>query len=531
MPSKSIYKPRIILAGDSIHNCFLFSVNVEATTPVLTGVVTKKVLAMYTSVSVHSPTRTDGAHLIETGFARFIRMPLSLDLSRELSNPMLVKMDHLPFCTALRLNQYVGVLPLNEDAYYDHFAKVSLKGIQESTMTSGKKQAAKTLFPEAFSMKKSRCPVTLPDNCQPELATRVKAPQLPSFNGEMKSISDTAMEELVMYTTIGICDSYFSGDVGEGNYAFYPSPPIGCSVLGQGPVGMLFAVELIGVVFYSLLSEPFFAGTDKHKEAVAMFDRLAEREGADISDQRPFYIPKEAEFLQPRDPTKEGVFWGRVGHRFVKVIQANHLVKRGKAKDSTEETCFAKVNPEYINIINEDSCLEAAWTGNAIFFFHLHKVMTLWKEIWRGEAVGEDAVCRAVFLPMDLLYGEFQVCLISEYVGDSDASIEEFSDSSLMKPVVTAILWLARVWGLLYIDIRPQNMRVTATDGGKTIRVIDYDDVVILSRPSCCNRNTECLLKRNCHGAKILKNFPHLASLFSEAASDVCDACAADSST
>ena len=39
-------------------------------------------------------------------------------------------------------------------------------------------------------------------------------------------------------------------------------------------MGMLFAAELIGVVFFSIISESFYAGSKNHKAALSMFDAV-----------------------------------------------------------------------------------------------------------------------------------------------------------------------------------------------------------------------------------------------------------------
>ena len=63
-----------------------------------------------------------------------------------------------------------------------------------------------------------------------------------------------------------------------------------------------------------------------------------------------------------------------------------------------------------------------------------------------AECVGADAIHRSVFVPVDLLYGEFCVCLISPVVGTKEAESSTLEDRDLMMPVVGAVLWLGNVF-------------------------------------------------------------------------------------
>eukprot|EP00981_Chlorochromonas_danica_P007003 scaffold1522_cov174-Ochromonas_danica.AAC.7 len=51
-------------------------------------------------------------------------------------------------------------------------------------------------------------------------------------------------------------------------FSAFHSNQIGCSTLGAGPMGMLFAAEWIGIVFFSIFSEPFFATSKNHRAAL-----------------------------------------------------------------------------------------------------------------------------------------------------------------------------------------------------------------------------------------------------------------------
>lgn len=466
-------------------------------------------------VNIKSPTNTSSDHLIKKGFALFIRKSLSLDTSSIADDQMLANIDDLPFCPPLGNDEFVGTLPLDESEYYDHFSRYSLSGIQESTLRPGKKKSAGKLFPGAFDKK---CCVTLPSQCQPELATRVKEPARAASGGEMKPIEEVAMEEHFAYTTIGMSDSYFSSEVYPDHHVFYKSPPIGCSTLGAGPMGMLFAAEWIGVVFFSIISEPFFAGSKGHREALNMFDAV--ESSRDVA--HPLLIPRD--FLLNSNPRQKlGVAWGELDGHFIKIIEAPFLLE----KQNVGLGDFNKGDHKYRGIIGEEACGEANWSSNSVFFYHLYKVMSVWQKVWSTECDADDANYRSVFVPVDLLFGEFCVCLRSPLVGTADADSDMFADADLMAPIVGAVLWLARTWQLLYIDLRPPNLRVSEAVAGATIHLVDYDDMVLLKDKPCCNYKTLCVMRKNEHVKKVFRQYKKLAVLFDSAGTaDVCCVCA-----
>jgi hypothetical protein len=327
------------------------------------------------------------------------------------------------------------------------------------------------------------------------------------------------MEEQFLYTTIAMSDSYFSSETYPDHQVFYKSPPIGCSTLGVGPMGMLFAAEWIGVVFFSIISQPFYAGSQNHIAALRMFDVMeAPRDVAN-----PLLIPRNS-MLKSNSSQKFGVAWGTFDRYFIKIIEAPFLLKM-------KHVClgdFNKGNHKYGGILGEKACGEANWTSNSVYFYHLYKVMVVWGKVWSTECVGDDERYRSVFVPVELFFGEFSVCLRSPFVGTMDAVSEMLADENLMKPIVDAVLWLARTWRLLYIDIRPPNLRVCGEEGDNPrIRLIDYDDMVLLKENPCCDYSTVCTMRMNEHAFKVLRLYKKLSELFDVAgAANVCSDCA-----
>lgn len=466
---------------------------------------------MLSSVGIVSPTSNGKDHMIEKGFARFIRKPLSLDTSIVAGCSMLVNINNLPFCPSFDNDEFVGTLALNETEYYGHFSKYSLNGIQMSTLKPGNKISAINLFPGAFYKKSF---VVLPSQCKPELATRVKEPARAASAGEMKPINEVALEELFQYTTIAMSDSYFSSEIYPIHHAFYKTPPIGCGTLGVGPMGMLFAAEWIGVVFFSIISQPFYAGSDNHKEALSMFDEMETKSAG----QKPFLLSRD--FVLTINDQKSGVGRGIIaGEYFIKIIAAPFLLDKQTASTGN-------FHHQYINIVGEEACGHANWRSNSVFFFHLYKVMNVWHKVWNTESVGDEHLHRNVFVPVELLFGEFSVCLRSPYVGTADASDDSFENENLMKPIVGAVLWLAQTWKLLYIDIRPPNLRHCIQGDISRLMLVDYDDMVLLQDKPCCSYKTVSIMRNNEHTKKIFLRYKNLAKLFDDAGTaDICSEC------
>jgi len=271
-------------------------------------------------------------------------------------------------------------------------------------------------------------------------------------------------------------------------------------------MGMLFAAESIGVVFFSIISQPFYAGSQNHKAALSMFDTMESTR--DVAN--PLLIPRDF-VLKCNRLDKLGVAWGVLDGHFIKIIEASILL------DS--QHCDRKNR----RILGEEACGEANWVSNSVLFYHLYKLMTVWRKVWSSECVGEDEVHRSVFVPVELFFGEFSVCLRSPLVGIKDAASEMFFDEDLMTPIVDAVLWLARTWQLMYIDIRPPNLRV-CEDG--RLRLIDYDDMVLLEDKPCCDFSTLRTMWKNEHVRGVFRQCPMLAELFNVAGNrGMCDVC------
>jgi hypothetical protein len=75
-------------------------------------------------------------------------------------------------------------------------------------------------------------------------------------------------DELLTYVFLGTAASLF-GDVPAGHRRFFSYPPVGFGLAAFPHVGYLVAVEWIGKLFVSVVSQPFFLGSPEHEAAIA----------------------------------------------------------------------------------------------------------------------------------------------------------------------------------------------------------------------------------------------------------------------
>jgi uncharacterized membrane protein YgcG len=118
--------------------------------------------------------------------------------------------------------------------------------------------------------------VQVPWHCQPELLTRPKQPFHPAFCGEIKSAfskGDTKerprmYDELTTYALLALLGSFFQG-VPHGHRRFFHAPPLAYALAAFAHVGYLVAVEWVGKLRVTVVSQPFFLGSPEHAAAVA----------------------------------------------------------------------------------------------------------------------------------------------------------------------------------------------------------------------------------------------------------------------
>ena len=74
------------------------------------------------------------------------------------------------------------------------------------------------------------------------------------------------------------------------------------------------------------------------------------------------------------------------------------------------------------------------------------------------------------------------MCVKMPWVGGRNAEAADLADGGCaVEPVARAIIWLAQR-GLLYIDLRPPNVRIATHD---RVFLVDYDDMALCKPPTC----------------------------------------------
>ena len=80
-----------------------------------------------------------------------------------------------------------------------------------------------------------------------------------------------------------------------------------------------------------------------------------------------------------------------------------------------------------------------------------------------------------------LLYGAGELCILTPWVNGRDAEQANLKEGGCaVQPVAEAIAWLAR-HGLLYVDLRAPNVRVSPD---MSVTLVDLDDLVCVEPPT-----------------------------------------------
>jgi hypothetical protein len=286
-------------------------------------------------------------------------------------------------------------------------------------------------------------------NCGPELLTVVRERFHPAFNGEVKSAMSggekaghlTMFDELETYLLLGMLGSYFRG-VPHGSHRFFRSPPRAYGLAAIAHVGYLVAAEWVGKALLSVVSQPFFIASPEHAAAVARLpdadassDVIHVRvDGVGVDTWAPSSSANARVLWRTEPPARDddAFFW---------------KILRGDGFDA----------PYLRGVYNSYAGLAAA----------------------RASATADDPP-PASLVDAELLFGAGELCVRMPWVYGRDATPEDLRAGGVaVAPVAAAVAWLAR-HGLLYIDLRAPNVRI---DEGDRVRLVDYDDCVVLDAP------------------------------------------------
>jgi hypothetical protein len=341
--------------------------------------------------------------------------------------------------------------------------------------------------------------VSLPWQCKPELLVPAQ-PLLPPFNGEIKSLADSAMfVEVATYVGIGMLRAFFSAaqceqreaaaadsaaDASRGpagpqplppppmglqrlqTMRFYTEPPTGFAVVGLPHVGYLVGVELVGKLFMAPVSQPFFLGSAEHAKAV------------EALPSPPKYALGAVEVSVNEE--KVWATFCRDGEQAVQVAWTAQRPAGGK----------------FLKIIR---CTALDAGG----FRALFRAYNEYARAMAGGGGGGASPPAALVPGARLLFGPLAVLVEMPWVaGARQAGMDELCapQSGAMRAVAEAVAWLARR-RLLYVDVRPPNVLVVDSGAGaepgpgsgppaqEALRssprfyLVDYDDIVVVDAP------------------------------------------------
>ena len=355
---------------------------------------------------------------------------------------------------------------------------------RERPAHKGGDEAASTLFLAPGEAPPDAPGFIVPWTCRPELLTAPRERFHPAFNGEVKSVvsgGESAMrnprlfDELLTYALLGMLGSYFR-DVPARAHRFFPAPPLAYALAVAGPVGFLVAVEWVGQLLGSFVSEPFFLGSAAHAAAVAAL---------------PDSAPADRAFVDLRvDGMRVAVFPVGAGERPTVIWRTAPLgAAAGAAADEGAGAgAGAGVGADAdADKVGDDGRFFKILRGDgfdAAFFRRIYQVYGAYAAA-RALAAAAGAAAPSALLEAELLFGVGEVCVRMPWARGRDAvsadlDVRDGAVGVAVAPVADAIVWLARR-GLLYIDVREPNVRVDDATGA--VALVDYDDVVLLDAP------------------------------------------------
>lgn len=122
---------------------------------------------------------------------------------------------------------------------------------------------------------------SFPAGCFPKLHVRARlavptSPPLlrsvwsPSFNGELKTAGNRhGIEQAVIYTTMDTVRNFFPATAaGPCPPQYFSLPPVGYAIVGYPHVAYMLALEWVGKLIVSPISQPFLLGSPEHKAVV-----------------------------------------------------------------------------------------------------------------------------------------------------------------------------------------------------------------------------------------------------------------------
>jgi len=339
-----------------------------------------------------------------------------------------------PYSKFFKESNDLAVL-LSEKTYYAE-ASLAPSWIEPNLREANAKQNRSAVFPGTDGKRKFLEFAEF----EPGLFTRVSTDKRPNpgFNGEIKSAGTgrVMFDEVASYVLFSIIDSYFTNNQEESCRIFYENVPIGFGLMGMAGVGYLVCMEVIGKAFVTPCSQPFFIGSNEHKQTIKDLSKWAD---------------------QAKD---------------TRVLNCSHQVF-AKCSKLGEKSVVTKTklpgDDKFWKVIRYDAF-------PADYFRRLHKVYSKYMNLDDSELKENN------LLPAELLYGELEVAICTDFLeGYRTGTDLDMKNPDTMGQVATAIAFLARN-GMLYTDLRPENFMVCNKKGKEKVMLIDYDDVEIIEK-------------------------------------------------
>jgi hypothetical protein len=371
---------------------------------------------------------------------------------------------------------------LSESNYYQFASQRKPNFL--STLIPGASRAAKSLY--ANYVFENKGGIIFNGSSKAEFKSQCLHNMKAGFNGEFKSIDPVQFEELAQYSAMSMCQEYFQNE----NF-FYDSPPIAFGLLGYGPIVAVVLIEWIGSFYLSFMNEPSFIDGPNHLRAYEVAESIVAKRICNRCE-----VPSTG--FYPADQTKQGVVYTFNGNKHYKIINI----------------------ARYIGRQNLNNIWQAEWSSVSIFYYHIKRVYDTLKMI-KDNNPWDDEV--HMFPNCTLAYGRFQVGVISDLVGTKTMEYDDFNVNDYIDRVVRLVIYLG-IKGLLYVDIRPQNVRVNDKD----VYLIDFDDCVVLDPPPCCLKKLIDIMIAHPHMQLVFHTFPLLQdTLRNTCVGNMCSNCVA----
>ena len=292
--------------------------------------------------------------------------------------------------------------------------------------------------------------------CQPELHvcadTSPTLPYRPGFNGEVKSAGDgLALEQAAYYTAMDMTRVFFPAvdATTPCPRRYFTSPPLGFAIVGFPYVAYLVALEWIGKLLVSPLSQPFILESEQHAAAVAGLP--------DVRYQEPVELGKAAAAEPWQHPAEHPSRLGRVSWRvdgglFRKLVRgdartAAQFARMARAYTALAERCFHPVGSAASGAQQRPAALDGL-TGLRLLY-GAHEVLVEMRAL-RGRPCSDAEVT-------------------------SSSSSSSSSGQGVLQGVADALAWLA-VRGVVYTDLRGPNVLLE----GALPQLVDFDDCVVV---------------------------------------------------